>query len=59
VAAGHEDAVFEPFYRLTTERGRPGLGLALVRGVAEAHGGAAGICNRPGRGATFWLRVPA
>ena len=35
-----------------------GLGLALVRTVAGAHGGSAGIVNRPGRGVTFWVRVP-
>ncbi|HWT22956.1 MAG TPA: sensor histidine kinase, partial [Solirubrobacteraceae bacterium] len=58
VPAGHEEAVFEPFYRMSSAAGRPGLGLALVRGVADAHGGSAGIANRPGVGATFWLRVP-
>ena len=59
VPAGHEDAVFEPFYRAAAVPGRAGLGLALVRSVAEAHGGSTGILNRPGVGATFWLRVPA
>jgi len=59
VPAGHEDAVFEPFYRAGPVPGGPGLGLALVRSVAEAHGGSTGIHNRPGVGATFWLRVPA
>jgi signal transduction histidine kinase len=58
VPPGHEDAVFEPFYRMSSAARRPGLGLALVRGVADAHGGSAGIANRPGVGATFWLRVP-
>jgi signal transduction histidine kinase len=60
VPAGQEEAVFEPFYRAAgSAPGRPGLGLALVRSVAEAHGGSTGILNRPGVGATFWLRVPA
>jgi signal transduction histidine kinase len=59
VPAGQEEAVFEPFYRAVAGPGGPGLGLALVRSVAEAHGGATGIQNRPGVGATFWLRVPA
>jgi signal transduction histidine kinase len=59
VPAGHEEAVFEPFYRACALPGRAGLGLALVRSVAEAHGGSTGILNRPGIGATFWLRVPA
>jgi two-component system, OmpR family, sensor kinase len=34
------------------------LGLAIVRRVAQAHGGSAGVANRPGEGATFWIRVP-
>jgi signal transduction histidine kinase len=59
VPAGHEDAVFEPFYRAGPGPAGPGLGLTLVRSVAEAHGGSTGIHNRPGVGATFWLRVPA
>ncbi len=58
VPAGHEDAVFEPFYRATPSSAGSGLGLALVRTVAGAHGGSAGIVNRPGRGVTFWVRVP-
>lgn len=58
VPAGHEDAIFEPFYRAGGDRSGPGLGLALVRAVAEAHGGAAGVVNQPGLGVTFWLRVP-
>jgi signal transduction histidine kinase len=59
VPAGHEDAIFEPFYRAATGGAGSGLGLALVRTVAGAHGGSAGIVNRPGRGVTFWVRVPA
>jgi len=58
VPSGHEEAVFEPFHRATRRGRRAGLGLALVRAIAEAHGGAAGLSNRPGRGATFWLRLP-
>jgi signal transduction histidine kinase len=29
-----------------------------VRGVADAHGGSAGVANRPGAGASFWVRIP-
>ena len=52
--------VFDRFYRARSARGLPGsgLGLAIVRGIAEAHGGAAGVDNRPGDGATFWIEVP-
>lgn len=35
-----------------------GLGLALVRGVAEAHGGSIGVDSAPERGTTFTLDIP-
>jgi signal transduction histidine kinase len=56
--AGEEESVFQPFRRLNTTAPGTGLGLAIVRGIAEAHGGAVGVSNRPGYGVTFWLFVP-
>lgn len=35
-----------------------GLGLSLVRAIAHAHGGTAGVTNRVTGGASFWLRLP-
>lgn len=35
-----------------------GLGLDVVRGIAEAHGGAVGIDGVYGQGATFWFTLP-
>jgi len=55
---GEEQRVFEPFHAGDRSAGS-GLGLAIVSGIARAHGGAAGVENRPGAGATFWVRVPA
>jgi signal transduction histidine kinase len=54
---GSEDAVFQAFHKHPQSRGS-GLGLAIIRGIAEAHGGSAGVTNRPGQGATFWVKVP-
>jgi signal transduction histidine kinase len=54
---GEEQSVFEPFRTASPRTGRTGLGLAIVRGIARAHGGEAGVVNRPGRGATFWVRI--
>lgn len=48
--------VFEPL--VTTRSSGIGLGLALVKGVAERHGGAAEALNRPGGGALVRLRLP-
>ena len=51
--------LFERFVRGAGDRGGSfGLGLAIVRGIARAHGGEAGVGNRPGLGATFWIRIP-
>lgn len=35
-----------------------GLGLSIVKRVAEAHGGAVGLASRPGQGCTFWVTFP-
>lgn len=62
VPDAEREAVFLPFKRLGDElvRERPGvgLGLALVRGVAAAHGGTAGCEARAGGGSCFWLELP-
>lgn len=55
------ERIFEPFYRLpgASEReGGVGLGLALVRSIAERHGGSVHCGNRPDGGARFTLRLP-
>jgi heavy metal sensor kinase len=36
-----------------------GLGLAIVAAIARAHGGAAGVRNRPEGGADVWIALPA
>jgi signal transduction histidine kinase len=53
--------IFEPFYRLrgASEReGGVGLGLALVRSIAQRHHGSAHCEDNPGGGACFVLRLP-
>jgi len=36
-----------------------GLGLAIVRGIVEAHGGKVWVESEEGRGSDFYLRLPA
>ena len=72
--AEHHDLIFEKFYQVgavalhssgktTFKGGGPGLGLALVRGVARAHGGkvwveSAGHDEIHFTGSTFYLLLP-
>lgn len=39
------------------ERGH-GIGLHVVKGIIEAHGGAVGVESAYGKGATFWFTLP-
>ncbi len=56
------EAVFEPFHRgepsRSRETGGAGLGLAVVRSVARAHGGDAHLINLRGRGLRARVRLP-
>jgi signal transduction histidine kinase len=36
-----------------------GLGLSIIRTIAELHGGTADAANRPGGGADVWISLPA
>lgn len=57
------ERVFEPFYRGEPSRNREtggnGLGLAVVRSLARAHGGDVILANRPGGGLRASVRLPA
>ena len=53
-------ALFQPFTRVTQTRVKGhGLGLSIVRRIAEKLGGSAGVESQPGAGSRFWFELPA
>ncbi len=62
IAAEHLPHLFDRFYRVDPSRQRngegAGLGLAIVRSIAEAHGGSVGAMSTAGR-TRFCMRLPA
>jgi signal transduction histidine kinase len=51
--------LFVPFSRISTVRARGhGLGLSIVRRIAEKLDGHVGVDSTPGAGARFWFEVP-
>ncbi len=55
------DRIFEPFFRLPGHAevaGGVGLGLALVKQIASAHGGQVSVQSRPAGGSVFVLALP-
>ena len=63
IAAGEQDAIFQPFVQLSSGLTRTGegagLGLAISRDLARAMGGDLTVHSAPGAGATFTLHLPA
>ena len=62
MSAAELDLAFTPFWRAddsrTRKTGGVGLGLALARRIARAHGGDVTLSSRPGQGTTARLEVP-
>ena len=63
IAAEDQARVFEKFYRVrgadTELIAGTGLGLTLVKHIAQAHGGSVEVESAPGKGSTFSIRIPA
>jgi two-component system OmpR family sensor kinase len=64
IAPGDLPHIFDRFWRADSARTRTGarpgagLGLAISKWIAEAHGGAIEVQSRPGRGTTFTVTFP-
>ncbi|WP_329134752.1 HAMP domain-containing histidine kinase [Streptomyces sp. NBC_01476] len=63
IAPGDLPRVFDRFWRAEKSRSRQtggsGLGLSIVRKLAEAHGGSVGATSVQGRGSVFTITLPA
>jgi len=56
IPADSREKVFEIFY--TTKDGGTGLGLTIVKQIADAHGGSVSFETIDGKGTTFTIRLP-
>ena len=61
IAAEEQPKLFQRFGQLEAGRrrgGGTGLGLWIAKQLVEAHGGTIGVRSTPGKGATFYFRLP-
>ena len=60
IAAADQEQAFARFYRSdSSARGGAGLGLAIVREIAERYHGRMSLYSKPGEGCRFDLRFPS
>ncbi|HTP64441.1 MAG TPA: ATP-binding protein [Geobacteraceae bacterium] len=62
IEPGELPHLFERFHRVKGAKGRTfegsGIGLALVQELVKLHGGGVEACSVPGKGSTFFVRIP-
>jgi signal transduction histidine kinase len=61
ISAEQQAGLFDRFYRVRSPSEEPGigLGLAIAKGIVQAHGGRIGVESAPGAGTRVWFTLPA
>jgi two-component system cell cycle sensor histidine kinase/response regulator CckA len=59
IPSAHLDRLFDPFFTTKGEKSGTGLGLAVVYGIVQSHGGFIEVQSREKVGSTFWVYLPA
>ena len=61
IAARNADKIWDVFYRVDPASGQAGegIGLSLVKTIADKHKGKVWLESEPGSGSTFYVELPS